>query len=98
MTDAVQSGPTTRDTTLDPAEVQRFARMAAEWWDPKGKFRPLHQIGPARLSFIRDKAVARTLNEHLGQRVVLHYTEHRGVPTTCFGTTDYYVDSVRAIP
>jgi 2-polyprenyl-6-hydroxyphenyl methylase/3-demethylubiquinone-9 3-methyltransferase len=59
MTDAVQSGPTTRDTTLDPAEVQRFARMAAEWWDPNGKFRPLHQIGPARLSFIRDKAVAR---------------------------------------
>jgi 2-polyprenyl-6-hydroxyphenyl methylase/3-demethylubiquinone-9 3-methyltransferase len=29
--------------------------MAAEWWDPKGKFRPLHQLGPARLTFIRDQ-------------------------------------------
>lgn len=42
--------------TLDPDEVARFARLAAEWWDPKGKFRPLHQIGPPRISFIRDHA------------------------------------------
>lgn len=39
---------------LDEAEVGRFERMAAEWWDPKGKFRPLHQLGPARLTFVRD--------------------------------------------
>ncbi len=44
--------------TLDPAEVARFARLAAEWWDASGKFRPLHQIGPARLQFIRDRLVA----------------------------------------
>ena len=43
--------------TLDEAEVDRFRRIAAEWWDPTGKFRPLHQIGPARLTFIRDEAV-----------------------------------------
>ena len=48
-----------RDVTLDQEEVERFSRMAAEWWDPSGKFRPLHQIGPARLSFIRDAAVRR---------------------------------------
>lgn len=41
--------------TYDSAEVARFGRMAAEWWDPNGKFRPLHQLGPARLSFIRDQ-------------------------------------------
>ncbi len=45
------------DATLDPAEVERFTRMAAEWWDPKGKFRPLHQIGEPRLSFVRQSAV-----------------------------------------
>ena len=39
---------------LDPAELQRFAALAADWWDPNGKFRPLHQLGPARLTFIRD--------------------------------------------
>jgi 2-polyprenyl-6-hydroxyphenyl methylase / 3-demethylubiquinone-9 3-methyltransferase len=43
--------------TLDPNEVARFSRLAEEWWDPKGKFRPLHQIGPPRLAFIRDHAV-----------------------------------------
>lgn len=44
--------------TLDPAEVERFSRLAAQWWDPAGKFRPLHQIGPPRLSFIRDHGIA----------------------------------------
>ncbi len=43
------------ESTLDPAEVERFARMAQEWWDPNGKFRPLHKLGPARLQFIRDR-------------------------------------------
>lgn len=42
---------------LDPAEVERFRRMASEWWDAKGKFRPLHQLGPARLTFVRDELV-----------------------------------------
>lgn len=47
-----------QDQTLDPGEVERFSKLAAEWWDPHGKFRPLHQIGPPRLSFIRDHAIA----------------------------------------
>lgn len=41
--------------TVDPAELARFAALAAEWWDPDGKFRPLHKIGPARLGFVRDR-------------------------------------------
>ncbi len=56
-------------------------------------------VAPTIWTFsVRDKDVAGKLNENLGRKVVLHYSEHRGVPTTCFGTTDYYVDSVRAIP
>ena len=43
---------------VDPAEVERFARMAADWWNPNGKFRPLHQIGPVRLQFIKDHVTA----------------------------------------
>lgn len=39
---------------VDPAEVERFGRMAAEWWDPNGAFRPLHRLAPARLGFIRE--------------------------------------------
>lgn len=40
---------------VDHAEVERFAAMAGEWWDPKGKFRPLHQINPVRLGFLREE-------------------------------------------
>lgn len=39
-------------TTIDPAEVAKFEAMAAEWWDTKGKFRPLHLMNPCRLDYI----------------------------------------------
>lgn len=44
--------------TADPEEVARFAAIAEEWWDPAGKFRPLHQLAPVRMAFIRDHLVA----------------------------------------
>jgi 2-polyprenyl-6-hydroxyphenyl methylase/3-demethylubiquinone-9 3-methyltransferase len=40
------------NTTVDPAEVAKFEAMAAEWWDPEGKFRPLHMLNPCRLDYI----------------------------------------------
>ena len=45
-------------STLDPAEVERFAAHAASWWDPSGSFRPLHQLNPTRLSFLRQELIA----------------------------------------
>ncbi len=39
-------------TTVDPAEVAKFEAMAAEWWDPTGKFKPLHMLNPCRLDYI----------------------------------------------
>ncbi len=42
-------------TTIDQSEIDRFSRIAAEWWNPQGKFRPLHQFNPARLSYIKEK-------------------------------------------
>lgn len=47
---------------IDPAEVERFQNLAKAWWDPTGKFRPLHQIGPVRLTFVRDE-----LTRHFGR-------------------------------
>jgi len=44
--------------TADPDEIARFAAMADSWWDPNGKFRPLHQINPVRIAFIRDHVAA----------------------------------------
>lgn len=49
----------TQTSTVDEDEIARFSSMAGEWWDPKGKFRPLHQINPLRLSFIRDEICRR---------------------------------------
>ena len=42
--------------SLDPEEIARFSAIASEWWDPDGKFRPLHRLNPTRLSYIRDQA------------------------------------------
>lgn len=39
-------------TTVDPAEIAKFEAMAAEWWDPAGKFKPLHLMNPIRLDYI----------------------------------------------
>jgi hypothetical protein len=46
---------------------------------------------------VRDRHVAESLNGALGKRVVLHYTEHLGVPTNWFAETPYFVDSVRVM-
>jgi predicted component of type VI protein secretion system len=46
---------------------------------------------------VRDESVVQALDTLVGRQVRLHYTEHRGVPTTCFGDTPYYVDSVTAL-
>ncbi len=40
-------------STVDPVEVERFSKMAAEWWDPKGKFKPLHKFNPVRLAILK---------------------------------------------
>jgi 2-polyprenyl-6-hydroxyphenyl methylase / 3-demethylubiquinone-9 3-methyltransferase len=48
----------TAQTTIDDDEVARFSAMADEWWDPTGKFRPLHKFNPIRLGYIRDRLCA----------------------------------------
>ena len=45
-------------TTIDPAEVAKFEAMAAEWWNPNGKFRPLHLMNPCRLDYITGQIAA----------------------------------------
>ncbi len=39
-------------STVDPIEVEKFQAMAAEWWDPSGKYKPLHMLNPCRLDYI----------------------------------------------
>lgn len=51
-------------SSVDPAEIARFGRIADEWWDANGKFAPLHRLGPARMTFLRDRLV-----QHFGIRL-----------------------------
>lgn len=44
--------------TKDPAEIAKFQAMAAEWWNPEGKFKPLHMLNPCRLEYISSQIAA----------------------------------------
>lgn len=54
--DASDAPPVT--PSIDPDEVAKFSAMAADWWNPNGKFKPLHRFNPVRLKFIRETAEA----------------------------------------
>ena len=55
-------------------------------------------LAPVLWNFsVRDEAVANKVKDAEGKRVVLHYREHRGIPTDCFGETQYFVDDVRLV-
>jgi len=45
--------------SLDPAEVEKFSKLAAEWWNPRGKFGVLHVFNPVRLQYIKEQVCAR---------------------------------------
>src|SRR5215213_5324589 len=53
-----------RPPNLDEAEVTRFSQLASEWWDPQGKFKPLHKFNPVRVEYIRD-----TLLKHFNREI-----------------------------
>ena len=53
LTEQVISKMNTATENVDPAEVAKFDALASRWWDTEGEFRPLHQINPLRLDWIR---------------------------------------------
>ena len=44
-------------TTINKEEIQKFSNLADQWWDVKGKFRPLHMFNPIRIEYINDKII-----------------------------------------
>ncbi|HYU33555.1 MAG TPA: hypothetical protein VEW48_15480 [Thermoanaerobaculia bacterium] len=80
--------------------LQKFSRKGwiCKTWEGELAMVNLPGAMPEIFAFtVRDDAVAARLNESLGQRVVLKYEEHRGVPTRCFGETGYFVTGVRPL-
>lgn len=80
--------------------VQKFSRKGwiCKTWEGELAMVNLPGAMPEMFIFsVRDEAVAEQINRTLGQRVALEYEQHMGVPTDCFGETDYFVTGVRSI-
>jgi len=45
-------------TTVNKIEIEKFSKLAKDWWDPNGKFKPLHLFNPARIKFIKEKLIS----------------------------------------
>ena len=45
-------------STVDKKEIEKFSKLAKEWWNPQGKFKPLHLFNPARIKFIKQKLIS----------------------------------------
>ena len=43
--------------SVNKKEIEKFSKMATEWWDPKGKFKPLHKFNPIRIKYIKDNII-----------------------------------------
>ncbi len=67
-------------------------------WEGELSLVAIPGAAPEKFLFtVRDEAVAQQLNEVAGKRVTLKYEQHRGLPTSCFGDTDYFVVGVAVI-
>lgn len=67
-------------------------------WEGELSMIAMPGAAPEKFLFtVRDEAVAEEINKNMGKRVSLHYEEHIGVPTTCFGETGYYVTRVMVV-
>ena len=80
--------------------LQKFSRKGwvCKTWEGELAMSIVPGVTPTIWDFsVRDAGVARRMDAAVGRRVTLHYTEHRGVPTSCFAETPYFVDGVRIV-
>lgn len=68
-------------------------------WEGELSLVALPGAAPEKFLFtVRDDAVAAKINQLVGQRVALNYEQHKGLPTSCFGETEYFVSGIRLLP
>ena len=46
-----------KNNTINKKEVEKFSKIASEWWNPNGKFKPLHKFNPTRIKYIKDSTL-----------------------------------------
>jgi hypothetical protein len=85
-----------------PGYIQKFSKKGwiCKTWEGELALLPLPgTFSPERFDFtVRDNNVAQYINASLGKRVVLSYQQHKGIPTSCFGETEYFVTAVKVVP
>lgn len=80
--------------------IQKFSKKGwfCKTWEGELALATVPGVAPTLWEFtVRNEATARQINLALGRRVVAYYREHRGIPSRCFGETNYFVDSVRIV-
>lgn len=80
--------------------MQKFSKKGwvCKTWEGELAMVPVMGALPEKFFFtVREDAVAQKLNQSLGKKISLYYEQHKGVPTTCFGETEYFVKDVKVL-
>lgn len=80
--------------------VQKFSKKGwvCKTWEGELAMVAVPGSMPEKFYFtVRNDSVAALINQSLGKRVALHYQQHKGVPTSCFGETEYFVSDVKVV-
>ena len=64
-----------KNNTINKKEIEKFSQIAEEWWNPEGKFKPLHKFNPIRIAYIRNNVIKnfKLLLEHYNKEKVISY-------------------------
>lgn len=80
--------------------VQKFSHKGwiCKTWEGELQMIPVPGAIPEKFLFsVRDETIAQRLNISMGKKVSLHYDQHKGVPSSCFGETDYFVTDFKVL-
>ena len=80
--------------------VQKFSEKGwlCKTWEGELTMLPVQGMVPEKFPFsVRSDALAATINQNMAKKMVLTYEQHKGVPTPCFGETEYYVTGVKVL-
>jgi len=80
--------------------VQKFSKKGwvCKTWEGELAMVSIPGTTPEKFYFtVRDDSVAQRINQSLGKRVALSYRQHKGIPSSCFGETEYFVSDVKTV-
>ena len=80
--------------------VQKFSHKGwlCKTWEGELTMLPVQGMVPEKFAFsVRSDALAETINKNMAKRMAISYEQHKGVPTQCFGESEYFVVSVRIL-